>query len=159
MNSCTPETVSKLFQSWQDEDRNLRGRIAKLRDWMSEVSQLGIPHFGETAHYLRSLREHLVGHFEHEDVISGQLANCSSAPDDQIIELKSTQSREHEQILVQLDDLVSRLNELEPPFRSWQAAIADVEQLVEALVQHEQHESKTVLSLITGGSDSNESEC
>ena len=38
-----------IYETWREEDRQLEGFVDDVRDWMQEVNQLGIPHFGETA--------------------------------------------------------------------------------------------------------------
>ena len=47
MNTKGISELSHIFEDWRSEDRKLSSCIDEIRDWMSEVNQLGIPHFGE----------------------------------------------------------------------------------------------------------------
>ncbi len=56
MNSQSIESIAFIHESWKQEDRQLDNCLDAVRDWMQEVNQLGIPHFGETATRLRPLK-------------------------------------------------------------------------------------------------------
>ena len=147
MNSGTERPLPKIFDRWRAEDRELELRIDELRDWMGEVSQLGIPHFGETATRLGQVRERLVKHFQREDEMVAELARLYPDSSPEIASIRKQSSRDHSQLLTRLDDLSKRLSELEPPFESWQEAMQDVELFVNELEQHEDHESESVMML------------
>ena len=76
-NQSQTSSLSSLFQTWQSERRAISACIDELRQWMNEVSQLGIPHFGETAMRLGPLRSGLVDHFACEDEM---VAKATDAP-------------------------------------------------------------------------------
>jgi hypothetical protein len=153
MNSRTERSLPKIFDRWRAEDRELELRIDELRDWMGEVSQLGIPHFGETATRLGQVRERLVQHFQREDEMVAELARLYPDSSPEIASIRNQSSRDHSQLLTRLDDLSRRLSELEPPFESWQEAMQDVELFVNALEHHEDHESESVMMLMPAGPD------
>ncbi len=149
MDSTITQSVNRIFQQWQSEDRELEDRVDELRDWMQEVNQLGIPHFGETAGRLRPLRRLLVGHFDREDEMMAQLAKAYPASSPEVHGAQEHSTHDHLHLLCRVDELINRLAETEPPFDSWQAAMDDVEILVEALEQHEEDESDCVKMLLT----------
>jgi hypothetical protein len=153
MNSRTDRPLPKIIQKWRAEDRELKLRINELREWMGEVSQLGIPHFGETATRLGQVRARLVQHFEREDEMVAELARLYPDSSPEIASIRKQSSRDHSLLLSRLDDLSKRLSELEPPFESWQQAMQDVELFVDTLEQHEDRESESVMMLMPIGPD------
>lgn len=140
------QSVADIFSRWKTEDRQLSALIRDLRQWMREVAQLGIPHFGETATRLRPLRESLVQHFANEDEMIDQLTSQMSSA--QFSDLHGRSSSGHQDLLDELDSLISRLNDLEPPFDSWQTAMSEVSEFFDDLEQHEKQESESVAGLI-----------
>ena len=150
MNARGVSELSRLFDDWQIEDRKLVECIEDIRNWMSEVNQMGIPHFGETASRLQPLRETLLVHFEREDQLLAKLAELypASSPEVQAF-LRQTRS-DHHALRTRLDDLHARLKEVDPPFGSWTAAMDEVDVLFEAMEHHERSESDRVKMLIPG---------
>ena len=144
MNTNTSQSLSLIFDHWQDEDRSMDATLREVRDWMKEVEQLGIPHFGEIAIRLRPLRERLVIHFEREDEMIAQLAASLLEPSVDFDQLRSESANDHEMLLAQLDDFSARLNETDPPFASWQAAMSEVESFIARLERHEAMESNAI---------------
>ena len=141
-------SLSEIFKNWRAEDRDLESRLDEVRDWMREVSQLGIPHFGETATRLRPLREALVRHFQREDAMIAQLARSYPSPSPEINAVRSQSAYDHDLLLSRLDDLTQRLDEPEPPFTSWQLAMDEIELFVVALEQHEEQEAESIKFLM-----------
>ena len=74
------EPLSKIFDNWLSEDRQMHESLGEIRDWMKQVEQLGIPHFGETANRLLPLRERLQKHFQQEDEMITRLAESLLNP-------------------------------------------------------------------------------
>lgn len=151
-NQSQSSPLAFLFQTWQSERRAISTCIDELRQWMNEVSQLGIPHFGETAMRLRPLRSRLADHFACEDEMTAKVTDSlgggASESETQGFEDSAVRSsREHRELLRQLDDLIRDLDELDPPFRSWQAAISAVERFIDSLEQHEADELQRINSL------------
>jgi hemerythrin-like domain-containing protein len=140
--------LSKIFETWQAEDRELEACLDEVRDWMREVSQLGIPHFGETATRLRPFHDRLVLHFDREDKMIGQLAQHYPSSSPEVSAVRTQSDHDHKHLLVRLDDLMARLNQTEPPFASWQAAMEEVELFVDVLEQHEERESESIKILM-----------
>ena len=153
-NQFQSSSLSTLRQTWQSERQAVSACIDELRQWMNEVSQLGIPHFGETATRLRPLREQLVDHFACEDEMIAKVARSPDTGPPSTKGLASESSREHRELLSQLDEIVRDLDQLEPPFPSWQAAIRAVEHFIDSLEQHESREIQRVNSLPPQGSES-----
>ncbi|MEZ6059891.1 MAG: hemerythrin domain-containing protein [Planctomycetaceae bacterium] len=128
---------SDLSQFVQEHE-HLASRIGELRTWIGEVSELGIPRFGEMGDRLRPLHHELRSHFEHEEK-QGYLSDALTVAPDLA---NSTQGLvlEHSQLLKQLDVLVDRLHQSEPPFDSWQQACAELDTVLDLLNQHETQE-------------------
>ncbi|MGV3483850.1 MAG: hemerythrin domain-containing protein [Planctomycetaceae bacterium] len=147
MNIAVLKSVPQVLDHWHDEDRSLKAYLTEVRKWMREVEQRGIPHFGETATRLHTLRERLVQHFDHEDKMLHQIADIFLNPTPEIDSVRSQTIYEHQQLLSTLDDLRGRLLQLQPPFASWQAAMKEVDEFFVALEQHELQESESVRSL------------
>jgi hypothetical protein len=138
----SPASCSSLIQAWKTERKEVAACIDDLRHWMDEVSQLGIPHFGETATRLGPLRQRLIHHFALEEEIIERFARPTDATTSGSDDPRHCSSREHRELMGRLDDMLSRLAQTDPPFSSWQAAMKEVEQFVDLLQEHESHESE-----------------
>ena len=147
-SSDSSESVAVLCRRWGTEDRELEAYINELRYWMHEVSQLGTPHFGETANRLVLLRRRLVGHFLREDELIAELGTTFPPKSPEFEAVQRQSPRDHERRLSLLDDLINRLIQPEPPFESWQRAVKDVEMFVSLVEQHEDQESDNIRSLL-----------
>lgn len=123
------------------EHHNLILHIRSVRDWTRGVTELGMPRFGELGSRLAPFREELASHFKEEE--SGRYSR--EAPFDtaeKMAELKA----QHRTILQQLDSLIGKLRATEPEFRSWQAAVEQVESLISTICEHERHETAVLES-------------
>jgi hypothetical protein len=151
MNAKSKPTPSFLFAQWQTEDRQLGEYVQELQAWMKEVNDIGIPHFGEAGDRLRSLRGRLQQHFDREDDIIEGLEEYFDDSPSAVGALRNQSSADHQHIMHRLDGLMERLNQLEPPFKSWLAAMGEIESFVSGLAQHEREESDTVAALLIVG--------
>ena len=138
------QSLADVFDRWRIEDRELAEYVKQVRDWMTEVEQLGIPHFGETATRLRPLRDRLVQHFQREEEMISNLAAALPEPSTEFDLLRTNAAHDHELLLVRLDDLSARLSETDPQFESWQVAMNEVATLVHQLQEHERMEANTI---------------
>lgn len=141
-------TLAQIYHDWQAEDREIERRVDELRRWMYEVSQLGDPHFGETATRLGPMRQRLLVHFEREDEMISEIAASHRTSARKVNMMRRQSSADRDQLIEQLDDLAMRLNELDPPFVSWQRAVDEVETLVHSLEAHEARESERMTELL-----------
>ena len=148
MSKATNQTVVSVFECWRTEDRELEASVCDLREWMKEVEQLGIPHFGETATRLSPLRGRLVLHFQREDEMISQLAASLPEPSSEFDNLRNGAAYDHDSLLARLDDLSERLKETDPKFPSWQAAMAEVKSFVDRLEEHEAMEVMNIESCL-----------
>lgn len=151
MSSHSKQALVGIFDSWKEEDRQLQISVDEVRDWMLQVNQLGIPHFGETATRLRPLKQRLFVHFGRELELISQLAAHYPPPSPEIEAVQKQSIRDHDQLLARLDDLIARLNLTEPPFQSWTEAMEEVGLFMDAIEQHEEHESDSIQMLMPGG--------
>ena len=152
MNSQSIESLAFIYESWKQEDRQLNKCLDAVRDWMQEVNQLGIPHFGETATRLRPLKASLFAHFGRENELISQLANFQQSSSD-VVAVQRDLLAAQDQLLTRLGDLIDRLSLPEPPFESWTSAIDEVALFVDALEQHEEHEARSVAMLMPTATD------
>lgn len=137
-------TVERLSHQWHDGHRELDAFFDDYRKWSYEVSQFGFPHFGEMADRLEQLRELLRDHFSKENEICSQLIAVSDRATPEIEANRRRVASDHTSLLARLDELISRLNELEPPFESWEDALNQVERFCDALEQHEEQEADCI---------------
>ena len=140
--------VHALFGQWKDEDRDLDAYVDGVRDWMNDVSKLGIPRFGETANRLQRLRERLKTHFKREDEIGGELEELYAGNSVELSAVCRQAQRDHSSLIERLDSLNARLDEVDPPFPSWEAAMEQFELFIVALEQHEDHELDSIEMLM-----------
>ena len=148
MSGHANSEIHVLFGQWKDEDRDLDSYVDTVRDWMNDVSKLGIPRFGETANRLQRLRERLKTHFEREDTIGGQLQDLYSGNSAELTAACRQAQRDHSLLITRLDSLISRLDEVDPPFASWEAAMEQFEMFIVALEQHEDQELDSIEMLM-----------
>jgi len=153
--SVSSERLSQLIKIWNNEHIDLSKNIQDTSVWLGQVSQLGRPRFGELAARLRVMRERMKRHFEREELLGQdlrQVANCVEA-----VSSSRRASNDHQHLLQRVDELISKLRELEPPFDSFQQAIDQVSLFVDAFEQHEEQEAAGLQWLTHTNSDSRRS--
>ena len=131
----------------------MKASIDDLNMWMSEVNQLGIPHFGEAGSRLQNLRYRMLQHFKREDLIVENLAAQFESESQAsalavVAELHQRATSDHETLLIRLDDLIERLNHLEPPFQSWLEAMQEIELFTLQLQEHEDYEWEQINAIV-----------
>ena len=57
---------------------------------------------------------------------------------------------DHSQMLKRVDSLSDRLNQIDPPFPSWTAAMREIESFVDELDRHEKEESDQIAANLVG---------
>ena len=153
MKMQSKSELGRVFAQWLDEDRRLATCIDEVRQWMSEVNQLGIPHFGETASRLEPARECLTVHFDREVEMLEQLKTLYPEGSPEVSAFTRQTLTDHERILNRLSDLCGRLTQVDPPFESWTSAMDEVDLFFEELELHERLESDRVSMLMPGECD------
>ncbi len=137
----------ELLQMLSDEHDVLLKQIADLRQFWSEVSQLGQgPKYEEMGHRVRRLREVLAAHFASEEQ-GGYLAPAVDAAPRFSASAKQLES-EHAQFLHTLDRFIGRLAQCESAFHGWQEVRTDFEDFMRRLDQHEAEEMSIVRQAI-----------
>jgi iron-sulfur cluster repair protein YtfE (RIC family) len=116
----------------------------EYRKWAYQIAQRGFPHFGETACRLKELRERLCEHFTEEDEIAEQLLAMKGERSPEVEANRRQVASDHVNLLARLDSLIEQLNQVDPPFDSWQEAVEKVERFCDALEQHEEQESDCI---------------
>ncbi|TWU37406.1 hemerythrin domain-containing protein [Novipirellula artificiosorum] len=144
MTDQTKHSVRALFAQWKSEHEDLNQRIDAFREWTYSVSQMGVPKFGEAACKLKQFRKQLTHHFDREDQMGRQLADAYPAGSAEVAASRDQASQDHQELLVELDSLVERLGQLEPPFESWQIAMREVGLFIDRLDEHEEYEGEHI---------------
>lgn len=144
------ENANEVFTRWRAEDEALGTQVDTIRQWMRELDQIGKQHFGETATRLCVLRSFLLEHFEHEAQMVVGLRQVYGAESPEVAELERQSNCDHDRLLGRVDRLIERLNQLEPPFETWQQAMDEIESLVSLLERHEANEWDNLESLLPG---------
>ncbi len=142
------QAVETLSGQWRAEHRELNQFFDDFRRWAYDVSLFGMPHFGESADRLKQFRRRLVEQFDREDELSNQATAMNNHRLPQMGLDPHRITVEHGPLLSQLDVLIDRLDELEPPFDSWQDAIGQVESFIESLDHHEEEEAAYITWLL-----------
>jgi len=145
------DEARKVFDLWKHEDHYLATQLDQLRDWMMQVSQLGIPRFGETAGRLRRLKTCLVSHFGREELLCNQLAELYGHPSPEIEAIRRQADRDHQQLLQRIDRLIEELSAVDPGFRSWRDAMDQVDWFMDSFEEHEQQEAGRIRAMIPEG--------
>lgn len=148
MNTDPSKSLAALYRDWQAEDRALEAGIAEIRRWMYEVSQFGEPHFGEIATRLKLFRQQLIQHFEREREMLIEIADSHLTSTREVNAMGEQSSVDRGRLFAQIDDLMERLNQVDPPFNSWQQAMKEVEDFIDVLEQHENREVENMTKLI-----------
>lgn len=145
------ESLEALLRQWNEEHDDLAKSIRETTLWLGQVSQRGIPRFGELAARLSLMRQRMKRHFEREESLGDDLQQASDC-----VEVKTTRQRainDHQHLNQRIDDLIAKLSELEPPFDSFQQAIDQVGLFVDAFEQHEEQEAQGLQWLTSYNSD------
>lgn len=127
-----------------EEHHQVMRRITQIRTWCLELEQFGLPKFGELAMRVEGLRDLLAEHFAEEEK-DGYLASALAIAPQYTRQAQELQAQ-HGHVLERLNDYINRLNESEPPFKSWQQACEEFEMVVADLRQHERSENEIVQS-------------
>lgn len=134
-NMDSKENTDRAKQLLSDHQALLQS-ICDMRDWTCAVSEWGMPRFGELGFRLAVFRDALSQHFSEEE--SGKYFRVTPGPEAQMMMVFCDQ---HQQLLERLDRLIGFLRAPEPKFRSWQAAVEQVESLINDICDHEQQET------------------
>lgn len=117
----------------------LRENLREFKQWVSDTSDFGVPHFGELGTRLQSLKEVLCQHFRAEET-NGFLKEP--------LEVAPRFQREAEILLKQHTSLVerivgfgARLQCSKEPFATWQEAVAIFDKLIADIEAHEGQET------------------
>ncbi len=138
MPSNSSNDIGSFVHRLQQDHRSLMSAIGDVRQWVRDVSELGMPRFGELGVRLRPFRELLSAHFADEE--SGEFPASGGQSGDGQPKAGENLAGLHHRILEDLDSMIARLRASEPPFRSWQAAIEELEALIKVIEQHEEYE-------------------
>ena len=147
--TSTAELRQLAAQLLADHQVLMRG-LGCHQDWIRQLSEIGMPRFGELACRLEGFRTELAQHFRNEEQYGERLhvhgpevsADTSAAAADG--------GRQHEQLLDRLSKLNQRLRRWQEEFRGWNAAVEEVGALVKEICEHEQHEME-ILRNVTNG--------
>lgn len=147
--ASTAELRQLAAQLLADHQVLMRG-LGCHQDWIRQLSEIGMPRFGELACRLEGFRTELAQHFRNEEQYGERLhvhdpevsADTSAAAVDG--------GRQHEQLLDRLSKLNQRLRRGQEEFRGWNAAVEEVGALVKEICEHERREME-ILQNVTNG--------
>ena len=117
-------------------DRVLLDSIAGVQYWIRDVTEWGFPRFGELGMRLVPLRDLLSSDEQQRSVVTQRIVSSSAATTADLhesqqiehVEIDRTHVRDRQQqLLNQLDLLITRLQLGEPAFCSWQNAVEQAE--------------------------------
>ncbi|HQX50534.1 MAG TPA: hemerythrin domain-containing protein [Planctomycetaceae bacterium] len=134
IGSTDESTIEKLLK----DHRVLMDYICSVREWIRDVSEWGMPRFGELGTRLTTFRETLAAHFEDEE--SQEYAILDSQHEPAVAGATREWPNLHHDYLKQLDVLVQCLRALEPEFETWQEAVRQVDTLITEICEHEDRE-------------------
>ena len=146
--AASAKVAETLSHKWHKEHRALDVFIEGFRQWAYQVSQRGLPRFGETAARLQQLHQRLEEHFACEDDLASQFATSRIGLSPEVDANRRQVAQDHNSLLSRLQRLIEKLNETDPPFASWQAATDQVDRLLDALDQHEEQEADSITWLL-----------
>jgi hypothetical protein len=127
----------------------LRKQIADLRQFWSEVSQLGQgPKYEEMGGRVRRLREILADHFASEERDGYLAVAVSTAP---LSESAKALESQHAEFLKTLDRFIERLAKCESAYHCWEEVRTEFEEFMKRLDQHEADEMSLVRQAIANG--------
>lgn len=128
----------------------LRKQIADLRQFWSEVSQLGQgPKYEEMGGRVKRLRDILADHFASEER-GGYLADAVNTTPRLSESAKALESQ-HAEFLKTLDRFIERLAECESAYHCWEEVRTEFEEFMRCLDQHEAHEESLVREAMVNG--------
>jgi hypothetical protein len=119
--------------------------VPELQRWIHDVSELGMPHFRELGNRLQCYRDLLAADFAAEEArgrMSG-VGKCRPECWEEIDELR----HQHGQFLDELEVLVVKLCQDEPPYDSWQDAVRHFDELLMEIHRHEGRELQLLASI------------
>ncbi|TWT80997.1 hypothetical protein CA13_24440 [Planctomycetes bacterium CA13] len=144
MGKLDTTDIRSLFSKWKVEHRDLNDQVDRFRDWADAVAQSGVPKFGEAARQLSRLRERLLYHFAREKEMGHQLAEAYPEGSNEVAQSCKKAEQDHNQLMKELEGLIDRLSQLDPPFDSWEAAISEVGLFAQRLDEHEAYECEHI---------------
>lgn len=137
----------ELLEQLSDEHDVLHKQIADLRQFWSEVNQLGQgPKYEEMGQRVRQLREVFAGHFASEER-DGYLARAVDTAPRFSASAKRLESQ-HAQFLHTLDQLIARLAQCESAYHCWEEVRVEFEDFMQRLDKHEAAEMSLVRQAI-----------
>jgi hypothetical protein len=147
MAAVSDKRPQELLQMLSDEHDGLRKQIADLRQFWSEVSQLGRgPQYEEMGHRVHLLRDMLAAHFASEER-GGYLSPAIKAAPQFATSARELESQ-HADFLRILDYFIERLAKCESAYHCWQEVRVDFEDFMQRLDRHEAEEMSIVRQAI-----------
>jgi len=147
--TATLQTNGDAANQWHSGRVLINEAIRRTRDWIRSESHCGTPCYRDLASQLRDLSASLRAHFQHGNELYESLRQelwC--------VEVESAQrqkSADEHHLLVRLDAFIVSLEEVEPPFVTFEAAQDQLEWFFDELDQLEERESDSFEWLLQSG--------
>jgi hypothetical protein len=140
VSSLDTLSLEELMEQWSHAHVDLAHRIEATQRWLAQVRHQHLQGYGELAAQLKGFRQWLLTHFEREQQLGEQLQRVRDC-----LEMSTSRRQiasDHQHLTRRIDMLIQRLDELEPPFDSFDQAVEDVGLFIDAFELHEEHETQ-----------------
>lgn len=137
------EAPQQLLQVLSDEHEEVQTEIAEVKQFWSEVNQLGIrPKYEEMGFRISHLRNLLEKHFAFEEQ-GGNLESAVAATKCDSSKAKQLM-QDHVEFLKSLDKFIARLECCESAYTCWQEVKSEFDEFLKRLEKHEAEETAIV---------------
>jgi hypothetical protein len=119
--------------------------VVAMRQWIHDVNELGMPHFGELGNRVKCYRKLLAEDFAAEEA-RGRLSGVGKRRPECWAEIDELRDQ-HGQFLDELELLQEKLCQDSPPYESWQDAVRHFDELLMEVERHEGRELQLLASI------------
>jgi hypothetical protein len=123
------------------------------QDWIHQLSEIGMPRFGELACRLEGFRTELARHFQNEEQYGERLQIHGQA---EPAGAEAGGGHEHRELLERLSLLIQRLGRGTQEFDGWNVAVGEVGALVSEICEQERREMEILRRVMSGSSGGGE---
>jgi hypothetical protein len=139
LTTATLQTSNAAAKQWHCGHHLVDEAIRRTRRWICEASQNGTPSYRDLASQLRDFSAPLRAHFQQGNELYESLRQELWCVEVESAKRQAAADQHH--LLVRLEAFVMRLEEVEPPFASFEHAQNQLEWFFDELDQLEERES------------------
>ena len=119
--------------------------VIAMQQWIHDINELGMPHFGELSNRVKCYRNLLAKDFAAEEA-RGRLSRVGKCRPECWAEIEELRCQ-HGQFLDELKLLEEKLCQDCPPYESWQDAVRHFDELLTEVERHEGREQQLLASI------------